>query len=308
MIQVGFWPKDEIENEKLKYAVIAARYQGKWILCRHKKRSTWEIPGGHREPGERAAETARRELYEETGATEFDLKEICVYSVQKDGEIGYGMLCFAEVTELGPLPPEMEIGEIELCHHLPENLTYPDIQPKLFLHVQDWLNLQTNPNELWDVYDENRQLAGKTHRRCDPMPKGEYHLVVHAWLRNEKGEYLITKRTPNKGFPNLWECTGGAALAGDTSLLAAVREVNEETGLCVSPENGRCMLQLKRENVFMDVWLFQQEFDLRDVVCQENETCGAKLATKEEILNMQESGFFMPFSYLKTFFEKTEQI
>lgn len=148
MMTVTFFPKDEIADEKLKFSVIAAKYQGKWIFARHKKRSTWEIPGGHREPGESAYETAKRELYEETGATEFDLKEVCVYGVEKDGEITYGMLCFAEVTALGLLPPEMEIGQIELFAHLPSELTYPAIQSYLFTHIQEWLNQQSNCVEL----------------------------------------------------------------------------------------------------------------------------------------------------------------
>ena len=54
-IEVKFYIPGEIPDEKLKYAVIAARYGGGWIFCRHKGRSTWEIPGGHREAGENPA-------------------------------------------------------------------------------------------------------------------------------------------------------------------------------------------------------------------------------------------------------------
>lgn len=141
MLTVKFYEKAEVADELLKYSVIAAKREGKWIFCRHKKRSTWEIPGGHREPGESTFETAKRELYEETGATEFDLQEVCVYGVDADGEITYGMLYVAEVKTLGTLPPEMEIGEITFLPNMPKELTYPAIQPYLFEHVQEWLNL-----------------------------------------------------------------------------------------------------------------------------------------------------------------------
>ena len=67
MKQVTFCGFDQVDDGKLKYAVIAARYEGKWVFCRHRERDTWEIPGGHREPGEDIADTARRELWEETG-------------------------------------------------------------------------------------------------------------------------------------------------------------------------------------------------------------------------------------------------
>ena len=72
---------DEIEDERLKFAVIVSRYQNKWVFCKHKQRDTYEIPGGHRENGETILETARRELYEETGALEYSIQPICVYSV-----------------------------------------------------------------------------------------------------------------------------------------------------------------------------------------------------------------------------------
>ena len=72
------------DDEKLKFAVIVARSRGRWVFCRHKERSTLEIPGGHREPGETIAQTAERELREETGAEEFTLKRVCVYSVTEE--------------------------------------------------------------------------------------------------------------------------------------------------------------------------------------------------------------------------------
>ncbi len=148
MLTVRFYEKTEVSDELLKFSVIAAKHEGRWIFCRHKKRSTWEIPGGHREPGESTFETAKRELHEETGAVDFDLSEVCIYGVDGGNEITYGMLYFAEVRTIGLLPPEMEIGEITFLNHMPKDLTYPAIQPYLFEHIQEWLNLQSRPNEL----------------------------------------------------------------------------------------------------------------------------------------------------------------
>ncbi len=88
--------------------------------------------------------------------------------------------------------------------------------------------------EIWDIYDENRNLTGKTIKRAEYINKikeNEYHLVVHIWIKNDNNEWLISKRTPNKHFPLLWECTGGSALAGEESLTAALREVKEELGI-----------------------------------------------------------------------------
>lgn len=301
---VTFYKPSEIPDAQLKFAVIAARLGGSWIYCRHKARTTWEIPGGHREPNEDILDTAKRELYEETGASDFDITPVSVYSVGRGDAVTYGLLCYAEVKTLGALPPELEIGEIGLYEIAPGNQTYPAIQPRLYKYIQDWLNMRCNPDERWDVYDADRRPTGKTHRRGDPLDSGEYHLVVYVWVMNSSGEFLLTKRTPNKGNPNMWENTGGSALAGDDSLSAALREVKEETGLTLLPENGECVMTFRRNDAFHDVWLFKQDFDLDNISFQENETCGAMTAGKEKVLDLRARGLLVPISYLDELFDK----
>jgi 8-oxo-dGTP diphosphatase len=135
MVMVTFYDPEFIPEGKLTYSVISARYQGNWVLVRHKDRKTLEIPGGHIEENETPLEAADRELREETGASEFTIECVATYSVTLNGSTGYGRLYFAEVSEMGDFADRFEIGEVFLMGSLPENLTYPLIQPVLFERV-----------------------------------------------------------------------------------------------------------------------------------------------------------------------------
>lgn len=135
-MEVGFIDIGQVADKELKFAVISASYQGKWIFVKHKQRDTWEIAGGHRERDEDITDTAKRELFEETGARNFIIKPICDYSVIRGDKASYGRLFYAEIIEFGDLP-DMEIGTVQLFDKMPVNLTYPEIQP--FLHERSIL-------------------------------------------------------------------------------------------------------------------------------------------------------------------------
>lgn len=139
MSVVRFYDKSHIPEGKLIYSVIPARYRGKWIFLRKTTRPTWEICAGHIEDGETSDEAAERELMEETGALEFSLSLIATYSVENEGRTGYGRLYYAEVTDIGDVPDRSEIAERIFADGLPDDLTYPEVQPVLFGHVLSWL-------------------------------------------------------------------------------------------------------------------------------------------------------------------------
>lgn len=134
MVEVKFY--DNVADELLKFAVIISKTDNKWVFCKHKERETYEVPGGHREPGESIFETAKRELQEETGAIDFKIEPICVYSVKGKTRVNeniddetFGMLFFADISSFEEL--HCEIDKILISDKLVDNWTYPLIQPIL---------------------------------------------------------------------------------------------------------------------------------------------------------------------------------
>lgn len=152
--------------------------------------------------------------------------------------------------------------------------------------------------EIWDLYDAAQNKVGCEHVRGDSIPQGLYHLVVHAWICNSRGEYLISQRSANrKSFPLKWECVGGSVLKGEDSLHVAVREIEEEVGLKVSPEDGRFCFSQVREMYngerYADIlhvwqWMYDCEVNLADATT--DEVAQVKWMTIDEIRRLYEGG------------------
>ena len=120
---------------------------------------------------------------------------------------------------------------------------------------------------------------------------------------NSRGEYLITRRAPEKkNYPLLWEAPGGGVLAGESSLAAALREVREETGTALRPENGVFFKTWRRPGSFADIWLFRQDVSLDDLLLRPGETVDARLANFREILAMEQAGAFFRNAYMEELF------
>ena len=132
MTKINFY--DTVDEKLFKFAVIIAKSNNQWVFCKHKDRDTYEVPGGHREAGEDILETAKRELNEETGAIDFNIKPICAYSVTApnhfDGQETFGMLYYADIKSFDEKLC-YEIEKVILTDDLVDNWTYPKIQPKL---------------------------------------------------------------------------------------------------------------------------------------------------------------------------------
>lgn len=165
--------------------------------------------------------------------------------------------------------------------------------------------------EYWDIYDKDKKKTGRVMERNNWCLKDdEYHLTVLGVVARSDGRFLITKRVMSKAWaPGWWEVSGGAAMAGEESFDAVVREIKEETGLDVSSQDGGYMFTYHRENpgkgdnYFVDVYRFVLDFDESDLKLQEAETDGFMFATLEEIEKLAEQGIFLHYDSIKEAFK-----
>ena len=167
--------------------------------------------------------------------------------------------------------------------------------------------------EIWDLYDENRELLGKDHVRGEQLPIDGYHLVVHVWIRNSKGEYLISQRSANRPtFPLMWECVGGSVVKGEDSLLGAIREAKEEVGVDLNPENGQVLFTKTRKiiegkifNDIMDVWLFEYDGEVDLSNATTDEVAQVAWMNRSQIKELFDANMFV--DTLEYFFTEVEK-
>lgn len=160
--------------------------------------------------------------------------------------------------------------------------------------------------ELWDLYTKDRKLTGETQIRGEKIPDDRYHLVVHIWIKNNKNQFLISKRADNLSrFPSMWECPSGSALKGENSLQAAIREAKEEVGIDLSHKKGTLVFSKVRKgdnirsfNDILDVWLFEYDGEINLNNATTQEVSEALWLNLEEIQNLDnENKFIKSHSY-----------
>ena len=153
--------------------------------------------------------------------------------------------------------------------------------------------------ELWDIYDVNRKYTGKVIDRHsnEKLREGEYHLVVEAIIINSSGKILLNKRSDFKRkYPNMWECTGGSCIKGESSLNAILRELKEELGVIFNETDAIFYKTLRDDKAkdFKDIWLFRKDLETKNLSYTDGEVTDSKWVTIEEFEKMVKNGEIIP--------------
>ncbi len=152
--------------------------------------------------------------------------------------------------------------------------------------------------ELWDLYNANGELVGTDHIRGEKLPGNCYHLVVHIWIKNSDGKFLISRRSATRPTsPLKWETVGGSVLKDETSLQGALREVKEEIGVDLNAENGKLVFRQMRGlevgepfDDILDVWIFEYNGNVNLGSAPTDEVCETKWATFDEVKELLNTG------------------
>lgn len=162
--------------------------------------------------------------------------------------------------------------------------------------------------ELWDLVDSNRNKIGKKHFRGNKLFPGEYHEAVHIWFKSSEGKYLVQQRSFSKNIgPGGWAITGGAIVAGETSIIGAIREVKEEIGVKLTEDDLNLMFvcePCENSNAFSDVYLVEKDIDIESCILDKDEVEKVAYLSKDEIFKMVDVGIFYNYgiNYFKTVF------
>ena len=166
--------------------------------------------------------------------------------------------------------------------------------------------------EIWDLYNEKRELTGRDQVRGKEIPQGYYHLVVHVWIRNRCGKYLISQRSADRPtHPLKWECVGGSVLKGEDSLTGALRETKEEVGLSLEPKDGKIVRSTigrivngVRFSDIVDVWLFPYDGPVSLETATTKEVAQIAWLNRQQIKELFDQGDFV--DTLGYFFEEKQ--
>lgn len=154
--------------------------------------------------------------------------------------------------------------------------------------------------EICDVVDEYGMPTGRVVERGTKLPAGQFYPVVHVWIRDQAGKFLIQRRALyGVSDPGVWATTVGYVLAGEDSLTGAIREVQEEIGILLSPGQLRRWKRHAMENRVEDIWFAVVSSNSAGVPALGPEVSECRWVSDEELTAMVNQGDFFRYSYLE---------
>lgn len=152
--------------------------------------------------------------------------------------------------------------------------------------------------EFVDLYDEERRPLGRTAPRFAKREKGVWRLIAHLCIFDSRGRLLLQQRSGGKRvWPGKWDVSAaGGVCAGETTRVAAARELEEELGLAAQAQDLRSVCTVTFNHAFDDYFILKRDVDLRTLHLQAEEVSAVRWATRQQVLDLIRRDAFVPYS------------
>ncbi len=159
--------------------------------------------------------------------------------------------------------------------------------------------------EKWDILNSAGEPTGETVvREAGALKEGQYHLVVHIWVINDKKKTLIQKRSDNVNIlPGIWATTSGSALSGENEIDAAKRELSEELGIEIEENDLQFIKKYRGKNNFVYVYAVHRNVGISEISMQEEEVQAVKWVSSSELSSMVHKKQFHHYNYMTELYE-----
>ena len=150
------------------------------------------------------------------------------------------------------------------------------------------------PEELLQCYDQNEvPTTGKPQSEVKQIPARWWFAVARVWLVNDAGEILCSRRAETlSGNPGKWQTYfGGHVAEGESILLTAQRELQEEAGIS-KPLSEFHLIQKDRideKKVFFESYAVRFNGQPSDLHFSDQEVMEAKWFSMENYASEKEA-------------------
>ncbi|QCD79253.1 dipeptidyl-peptidase III [Vigna unguiculata] len=172
--------------------------------------------------------------------------------------------------------------------------------------------MQQQAVEHLDVLTKTGLKTGVSRPRGDVHRDGDYHRAVHVWLFAERTQELLLQRRASckDSWPDLWDISSaGHISAGDSSLITARRELEEELGVILPKDAFELIFISLQHSVINDGKYINNEFNdvylvttldpipLEAFALQESEVSAVKYISYEEYKRLlaKEDSDYVPY-------------
>ena len=154
--------------------------------------------------------------------------------------------------------------------------------------------------EYLDILDKDGNYKGYQKPRMADLDNDEFSRVIHVWIKNSNGMYLVQKRSKYKKVdPNLWSITAGHVSGGEDSIVSLRRELMEELSYNLDESKLKYIFTLfPKEGIhhIADIYVLYDDIDIDQVMAQYEEVQAVRYVTKEQILDGIKDGTFNNFN------------